>query len=108
MWLSLVERLVRDEEVEGSNPFIPTTLSCRNSTDAKKKFAAYTSTIEITTVLVVAYPTPTAPSVARKPCWHATRAMISPKTGAFQTPPTISQVVRCRWTDWMNAPLGTP
>jgi hypothetical protein len=27
MWLSLVERLVRDEEVEGSNPFIPTIFS---------------------------------------------------------------------------------
>ena len=24
MWLSLVERCVRDAEVEGSNPFIPT------------------------------------------------------------------------------------
>lgn len=27
MWLSLVERLVRDEEVAGSNPVIPTILS---------------------------------------------------------------------------------
>ncbi len=26
MWLSLVERCVRDAEVEGSNPFIPTTI----------------------------------------------------------------------------------
>lgn len=26
MWLSLVERLVRDQEAEGSNPFIPTIL----------------------------------------------------------------------------------
>lgn len=26
MWLSLVERLVRDEEVGGSNPLIPTIL----------------------------------------------------------------------------------
>lgn len=26
MWLSLVERVVRDDEVEGSNPFIPTIL----------------------------------------------------------------------------------
>ena len=25
MWLSLVERCVRDAEAEGSNPFIPTT-----------------------------------------------------------------------------------
>ena len=28
MWLSLVERLVRNEEVAGSNPVIPTTV-CR-------------------------------------------------------------------------------
>lgn len=32
MWLSLVERSVRDREVEGSNPFIPTIITerCRS------------------------------------------------------------------------------
>jgi hypothetical protein len=28
VWLSLVERFVRDEEVAGSNPVTPTILSC--------------------------------------------------------------------------------
>ena len=30
MWLSLVERFVRDEEVAGSNPVIPTTLNSKS------------------------------------------------------------------------------
>ena len=29
LWLSLVERFVRDEEVVGSNPASPTTISAR-------------------------------------------------------------------------------
>lgn len=29
MWLSLVERIVRDDEVAGSNPVIPTILQKR-------------------------------------------------------------------------------
>ena len=32
MWLSLVERLVRDEEVGGSNPLIPTKIQSSDST----------------------------------------------------------------------------
>lgn len=37
MWLSLVERLVRDQEVAGSNPVIPTIIYLKHHKTAKQR-----------------------------------------------------------------------
>ena len=41
MWLSLVERVVRDDEVAGSNPVTPTISSVHNESDEHSIFFAY-------------------------------------------------------------------
>ena len=47
MWLSLVERIVRDDEVAGSNPVIPTIYSIYKDQPMGGSFSVYGDAWEI-------------------------------------------------------------
>jgi len=47
----------------------------------------------MTTEFIVLLPTPAAPPLADKPCWHPTSAMKTPKNTVLSNPMAISYVV---------------